>query len=98
MNTVDFIRKNPLAHIELQPKKLEYPFVDEHEFNCDYVATFTRNMIAQVVNTQDRLIVEAVVETAREMGFTDLYILDKDFVLDALREKMEREGFRHGSF
>lgn len=91
-NAVDYIQKYPLAHIELQEKKLEYPFVDELEFNCNYVATYTRHIVAQVVDTTDRLIVEAVVNTAKEMGFTDLYILDKNFVMDALREKMEREG------
>ena len=33
-----------------------------------------------------------IVNLARENGITDLFVLDKKFVLDALKEKMEREG------
>lgn len=53
-------------------------------------------MAAQVVDTQERMLVEAVIKAAEEEGVRDLYILDKKFVLDALREKMEREGLWSG--
>ena len=38
----------------------------------------------------DNEIVKAVIETAREEGITDLILMDKDFVLRALKNELER--------
>lgn len=92
---ISFVRKNPLAHIQMGTEQL-YPFVDEKDFNLNYIHTATAKMVAQVVDTQERMLVEAVVRAAEEEGVRDLYILDKKFVFDALREKMEREGLWRG--
>ena len=51
-----------------------------------------RNISVQVANMLDNEIMTAIVNLARESGVTDLFVLDKKFVLDALKEKMEREG------
>ena len=39
----------------------------------------------------DAAIVAAILAAARAEGVTDLYLLDKTFILDAIREKKERE-------
>ena len=39
---------------------------------------------AQVLSAMDDAIVRAAVETARQEGITDLVLLDKQFVIDAL--------------
>lgn len=88
---ISFVRKNPLAHIQMGTEQL-YPFVDEKDFNLNHIHTVTAAMAAQVVDTRERMLVEAVIKAAEEEGVRDLYILDKKFVFDALREKMEREG------
>lgn len=46
---------------------------------------------AQVIDMSEDAIVQAVINAAKEEGVTDLYLMDKKFVLDALIEKMQRE-------
>lgn len=53
-----------------------------------------KNISVQVANMLDNEIMTAIVNLARENGITDLFVLDKKFVLDALKEKLEREGLR----
>ena len=57
----------------------------------DTVATLAKKLAAVVDDAADEVIVEAVLEAARAEGVTDLYLLDKTFILDAIREKLERE-------
>lgn len=45
---------------------------------------------AKVADMTDHAIWCAIIDAAREEGVTDLYLLDKQFVIDALREKIER--------
>ena len=46
---------------------------------------------AVVADTAEQAVVQAIIEAARAEEFTDLYLLDKKFVADALREKLDRE-------
>lgn len=45
---------------------------------------------ANCVSLVDNEIVKAVVKAAREEGITDLILMDKDFVLRALKNELER--------
>lgn len=54
------------------------------------VQEITYKFQTEVVDMVDQDILSAIIKTARENGITDLLILDKQFVLDALREKLER--------
>lgn len=51
---------------------------------------FPARIYADVVDMTNNLIVDACVKAARLAGINDLYLLDRNFVLDALREKIER--------
>lgn len=56
----------------------------------------TTRLYADVVDMTDNLIVDACVKEARRAGVNDVYLLDRQFVLDALREKIQgtqREKF-----
>ena len=44
---------------------------------------------AQVADMTDDAIVEACVNAARDAGINSLYLLDKTFVVDAIREKIQ---------
>lgn len=57
--------------------------------------TITQRIYTEVVDMFDDSIVQACVRTAKEAGLTDLVLLDKRFVLEALIEKMEREKEDH---
>ena len=56
------------------------------------MAELPQKIAAVVEDTTDKAIVEAVLAAARDEGVTDLYLLDKTFILDAIREKQEREN------
>lgn len=52
--------------------------------------TYLQTVQAQVIDMTDKLIVEAIIQAARENKVDDLYILDKTFILEAINEKIER--------
>ena len=52
-----------------------------------------RKFAAMMVDNYDNLIMDVIVETAKEEGITDLCILNKQFVIEAIKEKLEREGY-----
>lgn len=51
----------------------------------------TFDVRAAVIDTMDDAIVSEVIQKAIADGVAELYLLDREFVLDALREKIERE-------
>lgn len=55
-------------------------------------ATLHTKVAAIVEDATDAAIVGAILEAARAEEVTDLYLLDKTFILDAIREKLEREN------
>ena len=57
------------------------------------ILRFTQNIAVQLIDMQDRALYYEIVRAACEAGIDDLYLMDKQFVLDALREKLEREGY-----
>ena len=40
----------------------------------------------------DNYIMDEIIKMCKERGITDLYVLNRDFILEAIREKMERGG------
>lgn len=67
---------------EMQSFCLNTPVVDT------YGMTVTFRYAAEVCDMADKAILEAVVDAARKDGITELYLLDKTFVLEAIRDKL----------
>lgn len=67
--------------VHLHLKDIEYD-MDEY--------TIINKIKAQVVEVYNDVIVQACIDAAKEEGVNDLYLLDKKFVIDALREKIQR--------
>lgn len=81
---------NPIKHIDLHnanPLKLD--IVDSPV--SDIMFEIANKIRAKAVEA-DTAIYEAIVKEAIKDGVSDLYILDKKFIFEAIREKMEREG------
>lgn len=55
------------------------------------VAASMKRIEAEAIDMADRAIVEEVIRTARQSGIDTLLLMDKQFVLDAMREKLERD-------
>ena len=49
-------------------------------------------VVARCVEMADEAIVNAVIDCARESGITQLYLLDKDFVITALQDAIRKYG------
>lgn len=47
---------------------------------------------AEAINMQEDAIVQACIRTAQRFGITDLFLIDEQFVKDALIEKGMRDG------
>ena len=62
-------------------------------FNDD-MTCFKKNIISMVADMQDKAIVQAAVSYAQREGFTDLYLIDEEFVKTALinEAKRRKEG------
>lgn len=72
-----------------------YQFEVTPKINVDEgVYSVQRKVLAQCVDMVDDAIVQAVVDVAREEGISDLYLLDKTFVVNALAKAIEeyKEG------
>lgn len=54
-------------------------------------AKLTHELRAVIIDAADEAIANAVIQEAIADGVAELYLLDRKFVLDALREKIERE-------
>lgn len=60
------------------------------------VYAMTKHAAVAFAKGTDQMILDAIIQKAKENGITDLYVLNEDFILAAIREKMEREAGKDG--
>lgn len=70
--------------------KFKHFHLKDVDTDFDNPMHITTRLYADVVDMTNNLIVDACVREARRAGVNDVYLLDKQFVLDAIREKIER--------
>ena len=70
--------------------KMQHFHLKDPEIDDDNPMRITNRLYADVVDMTNNTIVDACVKAARNAGINDLYLLDKQFVLDAIKEKIER--------
>lgn len=51
-----------------------------------------RKIAVEFVRKTQRFLLQSIIQRAKENGITDLYVINEKFVMDAIREKLEREG------
>ena len=88
LGKIEAVRKDkgnekPIKHYQLKD-------IVNFDFE-NHTANIIQNICAQVIDNTDKVIVDVIIKAAKENGITDLYLMDKKFVLDALLEKAERE-------
>ena len=75
---------NPFQRFKLNNASIE-------EFNQEReIYKLHEKIAANCMNLVDNEIVKAVVKAASEEGITDLILMDKDFVLRAIKNELER--------
>lgn len=50
-----------------------------------------RKVAAIFADQTDKLLMDAIIQEAIKIGIAELYVLNKDFIISAIREKMESE-------
>lgn len=80
-------------HINLKPMEPMLTYSErEKAFLPNPTIEIQQKIYAEMVDMTDKVIVDAIINGAVEAGITGLYLLNKQFILDAIREKMERDG------
>ena len=70
--------------------RIQHFHLKDVELDPDKELMFPARLYADVIDMTNNLIVDACVKAARQAGINDLFLLDRNFVLAALREKVER--------
>lgn len=66
------------------------------DFNAENpMVTLSRKLMAETADRTDKTMVEAILHMCWLEGITDLWLIDKKFILEAITEKLEREK-KHG--
>lgn len=81
---MDCAMKNKFAH-----RTLSQPISAFDAINQMYQVEV--KVAAQVIDMSEDAIVQAVINAAKEEGITELYLMDRKFVIEALVEKANRE-------
>lgn len=77
--------------------KVKYPqFIKHHSFEPNLringdLYTIERKMSAFAIEEENKIIVERIVEIAKENGITDLYLLDKKNIAEALKKQIPQK-------
>lgn len=66
------------------------------DFPCSFDAyELPLKVGAMLVDMTEKAVVQECIKAAEENGFTRLCLIDKKFLVDAIREKLERDGLMH---
>ena len=77
----------PIEHFSMNPHEIKFE---------DGTLSFEKMIYAEVIDRKEDAIVNAVIRSAMECGVTDLYLLDKNFVINALTTAIEAWNRRAG--
>lgn len=71
--------------------RYEFPKNVDIDFTSP-VESITFKIMAEVTDLKDKAMVDAIIKTCESEGVSELYLLDKKFILEAINEKLEREA------
>lgn len=66
-----------------------FPITSIEIADISELTTF-RKVSCEIAESFDNMIMKKVIEIAREQGFTDLWLINKEFVVEALKREVER--------
>lgn len=76
-----------MRHIDMTPYR---DVIGLTQIDLD-VMGIIRKAAVRMAEEFDEFIAGGIIEELKKEGFTDLYLVDKQFVIDAIKEKHERE-------
>lgn len=63
----------------------------------NYQASYIEKATAQVVELEDKIICQAIIDAAAEEGYTTVFLIDKEFIISAIKHEIERRKDNHDS-
>lgn len=81
---------NPGEHFNIGEPALQVR-TDE---NGNTAASATIQAVVLWKEDIENYIMDEIIKMCKEHGITDLYVLNRDFILQTIREKMEREALK----
>ena len=89
-NPDDLFNDHPMARISLNRNPGELYHV-EHKFDEDsFVHSVTAKILAEFVRKEDDYLIDEIIKFAKREGVSTLVLIDKEFVLTAFRNEIER--------
>lgn len=79
-------KENPLLHRRFNG---DLKMRVDHAPDDSIVYTVTQKLVAEVVDRTDEVLIQAIIAEAERSGVSDLYLIDRQFVLEALQLKRE---------
>lgn len=83
----DNMSKEVIRYIDMLP---HYDKIEITELDRDHFGLI-RKAAVRMAAAFDDFIAGGIIEELKKEGYTDAYLVDKQFVIDAIKEKHERE-------
>lgn len=81
------LKPYPFEHFNMNAPKIKFE---------DCIFKIQQKIYAECMDMKDQAILEAVIRMAKEAGVTELFLLDKQFVADALAVAIEKWRVENG--
>lgn len=75
-------RQSPITHIPFDHRQI----IERH----DYGGYIHKSLMAEVIDTTDKVMFDAVIRYADEHFATDLFIIDEEFIKSAIENEIQR--------
>ena len=75
----------PIKYISLPPE-----MINKKETSIEGIYAYTLKVAAQIVQDEDKLIYDQVFKWAKANGYTDIYLINEEFVRTAFEREIER--------
>ena len=95
----DFLKKDkthklpeikPITYQRIRVPKIDIAATFTNDTSVNYVASYAQKIVARVMDVTNATIVQAITDFAVETGVTDLYLIDEEFIVSAIKHEMER--------
>jgi hypothetical protein len=81
---------NELKIPRLRYIKLKEPTIEHNYEQGIFTSRFESALVARVCELADNAICDAIIKYATEQGYTDLYLIDEEFIKSAILHEIER--------
>lgn len=90
MNTIRYNGNQPINRIALNPPKIEYKETVDENGDITYASALSAKLTAKLIDAVDETITDAIIKECAAEGVTDLFLIDKEFILSAIKNEMIR--------